>query len=611
MKWMFPPTGGGAEYGFNDSSQEHFRSGPLEHTIRETIQNSLDAVFSDKPVKVEIQLQNIKSSDINTTELKPHINQTIKRESGQQKALKFYKKSMEIIKKKNISVLSIIDSNTSGLVGNNWNALVRSEGTPNKGKMSAAGGSYGIGKNAPYSISLLRLVGYATRYPGRPGRISQFMARCKLSSHPNPQKHTQMLQHIGFGCKDFNSNGPIPFEGRNIPNNIFKLKERGTGVFIMAPNIKDKWIQEVKLYVARYFFAAIHDKKLEVYIETTKIDNQTIDDIFREGKAKEPSRHYYDTISSPQKSTIIKENIGNFEVLLCTGDSDFPNRVAYVNRRGMRITDEPAQKRNPFQVKLPWAKYTAVVRAVDDNTDTRIREMEPPDHNSIQHDLISDFEEHKKVKEGLDLVRDKIKKFVESNCGEKNIEDDIPINDLAEILHSPGSTTSGDDDDEFGKLEHRMGRTTKRKGKGENPGGNGPKNGRKPSRGGNGPGKNGPDDGNGTGGQETDHNSFDKERIVRSKDGLKIAFTPKDIKNSIKFAIKPAGEEKQKESNIEISNWKSIAPPNTEIKIENNMIIVAPKNSQRIILEVSVNGQQYTGYEIVEMVTAPKEKRKS
>ncbi len=607
-----PAHGGGAEYGFNDSSQEHFRSSPLEHTIRETIQNSLDAVFNkNKPVKVKMQLQKIKSADINANELKLHIEQTIQREKGQQEATKFYRNSMKIIKQKNISVLSIIDSNTSGLEGNNWNALVRSEGTPNKGNMSAAGGSFGIGKNAPYSISRLRLVCYATRYPGKPGRISRFMARCKLSSHPDPSKPTQMLQNIGFGCREFTRNEPIPFEGRSIPNDIFKLKERGTGVFIMAPDIYDKkWVKRAKMYVACHFFAAIHDKKLEVYIETAKIDNQTIDDIFREGKAKERSRHYYDAISAPQKYKKIESEIGNFEVLLCAGDIHAPSRVAYVNRRGMLITDDPIYKRNPFQAKLPWAKYAAVVRADNDDTDTRIREMEPPDHSSIQHDRIRNYTEHKKMKEELLYVQTEIKDFIESNCGGKNSADYILVDALASILHIPGSAISGDDGDELGDPEHRIVKAAKSRGKGKNHGGNGPgKKGGSGQGGGNGRSKDEASDGGEYGGQ--DHDLFDKERIIRSNDRLKIAFTPKDNKKSIKFAIKPAGEEKKNEDVIEISKCKSIAPPNIKIDIENNVITVNPKNSERIILEVPASGHQYTGYEIVEIAAAPEGNRES
>ena len=68
LKWTFPPTGGGIEHGFNDSAQEHFRNDAWKHTIRELIQNSLDAVRNKgKPVEVEISVSDIPSSELGSS----------------------------------------------------------------------------------------------------------------------------------------------------------------------------------------------------------------------------------------------------------------------------------------------------------------------------------------------------------------------------------------------------------------------------------------------------------------------------------------------------------------------------------------------------------------
>jgi hypothetical protein len=66
-----------------------------------------------------------------------------------------------------VRILEISDYNTCGLegddrkVGGRWHSLVKSEGVPNPN--AAAGGSYGIGKMAPFACSDARTVLYSTK----------------------------------------------------------------------------------------------------------------------------------------------------------------------------------------------------------------------------------------------------------------------------------------------------------------------------------------------------------------------------------------------------------------------------------------------------------------
>lgn len=166
VKWNFPPTGGGIAQGFNDSGKEFFKANVMEHVVRELLQNSLDAKdprHNDKPVTVNMSTMTLSPGVINSRELAKHMEKSLEQttKQGSQKGVEAYKESLKLLKKSKIPTLAVIDKYTTGLQGDKWNALVYQEGTPNKDGI-AAGGSYGIGKNAPYAASKLSLVCYST-----------------------------------------------------------------------------------------------------------------------------------------------------------------------------------------------------------------------------------------------------------------------------------------------------------------------------------------------------------------------------------------------------------------------------------------------------------------
>ena len=203
LKWTFPPTGGGVAQGFNDSAQEHFRNNAWKNTVREIVQNSLDAVRDETaPVTVEMREIEVPSSEIGSADLAGHVRAALKRtkDDGEAVGEKFYARALDILDGDTIDMLAITDSNTTGLVDEKWDALVYHEGTTRKGGMGAAGGSFGLGKNAPYLVSDLKAVCYSTRYLKR-GRQEGFIARCKLVAHDDPAGKGGELQHVGFATK--------------------------------------------------------------------------------------------------------------------------------------------------------------------------------------------------------------------------------------------------------------------------------------------------------------------------------------------------------------------------------------------------------------------------
>ena len=82
------------------------------------------------------------------------------------KTVNFLNQAIKVCQKDTIRILRISDFNTTGLPGSKeyksspWQNLVKSSGVSDKNGTS--GGSYGIGKSAPFACSDLRTVYYST-----------------------------------------------------------------------------------------------------------------------------------------------------------------------------------------------------------------------------------------------------------------------------------------------------------------------------------------------------------------------------------------------------------------------------------------------------------------
>lgn len=620
LKWTFPSTNGGAEQGFNDSGQELFRSDPLENAMREIIQNSLDAVKErDKPVEIRMFLTDVPSSEIGAGDLAQHMESALKayKASDSPDEQIFYEKAVTTLRERTISVLGITDKNTTGLIGDKWEALVHKEGTPHKRGMSAAGGSFGIGKNAPYLVSGLKTVCYSTRYLDR-GRQEKFIARCKISSHPDPCKPGIMLQHIGFGTKIRTKPGRkvLPTRGKDI-HPIFRLDAVGSGIFILGfEPLHNHWVTKTKKTVACNFFAAIHEKKLRIRIEdgesSYEITHETLDDIFETTARRDPARHYYHLVRSANaQDEEVQGRIGRFSMRLAVDNEDYPHRIAYINRRGMLVTDAKQINYNPFHVSVGvgWAKYVAVLRAADDKTDEQIRKMEPPNHKSIEYKRIIDVRVREQTKEKLDEVRKSIESIVDAATKSDADKQEINLHELWDIMpadkNAVGEGSGGDGEFDTRIIRYRP-NTPKVLGTNEGGGLGG-----RETRGG-GTGQGGRFKGGGTAESMSDRSVFGRARTIRHGDKLRVAFTPVREDDAICFVVKPAGEDAQLEREIRVSDAQAISHPDMQVNLKDNRLWIEPQGADRIVLDLDVGRDlAYTGYEIHECVHKKKDEPKT
>src|SRR5205085_1990108 len=135
------------------------------------IQNSLDArdpkVNRKEPVLVKFERLELKPSDIPDLDgLSETFRRCVKYWTDDPKAKAFFKKAEKLANAPKVTALRIGDFNTTGVLGGdkdqrkNWYNLIRCSGSSSK--WAGEGGSFGIGKNAPFAASAMRTVLYST-----------------------------------------------------------------------------------------------------------------------------------------------------------------------------------------------------------------------------------------------------------------------------------------------------------------------------------------------------------------------------------------------------------------------------------------------------------------
>ena len=624
--WRFAPTGDGVLYGYNNAGAEHFKQDPIGKLVRETVQNSLDAHEDGlPPVVVDIYECDITAEHVGAVSLQPHLEQALARtkSTGQVDGQKDYQEATRLIGQATIPCLAIVDSNTTGLQGRKWDSLIYEEGTPEKDGPGSPGGSFGIGKNAPYNVAALHTVIYCTRYTnGRQGRVEKMTGRAQLVSHPSPSDGA-MLQHIGFYTMDGNQ----PITGPDVPV-PFRLDEAGTGLWIVGfqPE-RAQWQNSAVRATIDSFFYAVHNRKLIVNIsprEAAKaitICHDTIDSLIEQRKGSPRTAHYYRAIrKEPSGSTEETGFIGPMDVHI-NSEKGAPRRVAYVNRRGMLITDTRERRRsNPFYPgsgQGAWPDYGAVVTAREDDTDRQIRRMENPAHDLITTERLPDAEQEA-AREHLNNASEQIRDIIEQAIREQDDADISNLTELAEMFpdldpNLPGNrqlntnviaptprpqriTTVDDDSDQSEDVNDEQGS------------GNGDDS------------TDSEHEGNGSGGNShyeggTDANEGSvrqtsgkaKPQAIREMvimrtgtDELSVALSPSpQAGRKVSFSIEPSGEVQWQESRLAIRTVKRVEPAGTKVEHVNGIITVTvPKGHKGPIILTLDAGQDaaYTGY---------------
>ena len=449
-RWHFPPRNGGVEI-INDPSSAFFKDNPIPKLVREVIQNSLDAKESGitSPVCVTFSDVQIERQLIGATQLFRHLTACLQRaldEERSESIRSLYEGAVETLKSSHIRCLQITDTNTTGLSGKRWDALVTQEGSVEKSNAGAPGGSFGIGKNAVFNVSDIQTVFYSTQYVDRrKGRVDLLQGKATLMAHQNPEDPSESLQHTGF----FTDADGLPMEGRRNISPPFQLEEPGTGVHIMGfnPRVAD-WVGDIVRAVLRNFFHAIHHRVLEVRIKSDEnevvITNEDLELLFERYAKDEEAFDYYRAIRDSE--VIVTDpvrTIGTLDLYIKIDGG--PKRMAYVNRNGMLISDSREKKDNPLPPnnRSLWPDFAGVIIPSTDAGDRRMRQMENPSHDAISVSQLREESEQRRMARAFASARQIIRQVMDERTHLAQSGNQANLRELAEMFPELDPTQQG------------------------------------------------------------------------------------------------------------------------------------------------------------------------
>lgn len=397
--WSFPNTPAGEFSGFNDSGISTFVGRPASGLVREVLQNSLDAQSGKEKVTVEFDIVeiDIKKNELGIADLQREIEQCRQGEKGiDEKAKAALEKALALYQGNKICCLQITDFNTTGLQGDlndpdgQWFALLKASGIGVK-QNDRAGGSFGIGKNAPFAISDLRTVFYSTRYRYNDEIVERTQGKSIWVSRKSKEGYTSATGY--YGTEDFQ-----PLTGSAVPE-CLRLKEQGTRLLVAGFDVSNAdWRPRIIATVLTNFFHAIAQGQLEVLIGTKEKDVEVIDsdrieaifeqlekqveDEWRDSDELEDiqnAKRYYNVSKGVEANhyTTELEELGTCRMWLQV-EEGAQSQVALL-RKGMVITDD-------YRGLKRWPRchdFVAVVICEDDQGQALLRRMENTRHNYL------------------------------------------------------------------------------------------------------------------------------------------------------------------------------------------------------------------------------------
>lgn len=376
-RWQFAETGGGTEDGIHNPLIEHFEGNYSYHLAREIIQNALDARNDyNKPVKVCYCLRYFKPEEFpGRNQLETIIQRCYEYWSDDEVAQNKMKLALKCIKLDKIPVLKISDYNTKGLEGGDndkkkpWYNLVKSRGS--SPKTEGEGGSFGLGKGAPYAASVLRTLFYASK--SEKDKKSRFIGIAELVSHIFESKVRR-----GSGSYGLVNQSTI-FD--QILMGDFWRKESGLDIYITGFKNDKGWKEELIKSILRNFWYAVLNEDLIVQVEDQEISFSSLPILMSNNFADEPFKDYVEPRGNPLNYFDAFLNgvpfkgklsyLGNVKFHFKQTEEKL-NYVAMMRKSHMVIFSKS------FHFPVPFA---GVFICDDDLGNEELRKMEPPTHD--------------------------------------------------------------------------------------------------------------------------------------------------------------------------------------------------------------------------------------
>jgi hypothetical protein len=471
------------DIGLADNDIDGFLRELLESVNREAAQNSNDEAL-ERPVRMSFDMEKVKVRDIPAIVKYQNIINSCLAEAQavkSEKAIDFFENAKKVLEKDSVHVLSISDSGTGGAggkfeKGGKFFTLVVSKGRTEKLNLHSAG-SFGIGKNAAFAGSELRLVFYSTRFENFGSNKFYCMGKSVLTSWRSDD--------------DQNMNNKIFFVGENsefepetdmnrLPSWLSKV-EKGLKVSIIAPRIelKNGWAKGYIASLLNNFFVAIHDKRLvfeldksrQILNESTMLHYFNDRDVIKAAEdsgmaerldwAKQSTEAF---LTGSFSSEVIDINgFGKLEVLIRVAEN-LPKKVFFI-RNGMFITDSLRHFGKPLE-RFPNTKdFLVIVRPLKDEDDSSkaLKRMENPEHNELTSGYIADEAEVEKLRSAMLEVEARVRDIIKKHA-RMEVRDSKLIDELAEYFpsHSDAESDNSDSDNDPTKIDVSKKKTKKK-----------------------------------------------------------------------------------------------------------------------------------------------------
>lgn len=492
--WKFAPYSGRVN-GLNEAGENTFSNELVTGFVREVIQNSVDAASGDLPVRVAFTLDKLNGPALEPLKsAREYVDAGLKflehlesdRRSKNQELQyleraekSFFMLARETISQPAVTVLGIHDYGTTGLTGaishasdlaqnSSWLALTRGSGV-SVNKMGGAGGSHGIGHNAPFAISTINTVLYlSTRQKDTGTTETLFQGSMRLRTiQPDffEDGKTSIDQYGYYGQRD--ENEPLPLVDEAIPEWATDLRPRssevGTSVFVVSPieiAPEKLWLLIAGAAIAN-FYVAFENGHLSLQVGQKYLINR--DTVRHQWADLIQSEKYQELLSSStnsdkdtsriefvttrhqpdKKGTLDFGDLGTAEWSLRTGDDVRQKGVAFARGRGMYISHSLPKLRLSSIKRFPT--FSLFVSLGDSPASQIVRAMENPSHTEVSIDEVKNFSEKVEIEDKYNRIKNAVIELLD-RLFPKIDDEEFELNSFSQFFQLPFG--AGDDEKE-------------------------------------------------------------------------------------------------------------------------------------------------------------------
>ena len=415
MRWSFPSNNNGDVNGISNSGVETFQGTPLKSLAREICQNSLDAALDENTVTVDFISFELSKEEIPGAEdLCDAFNRSLEFWEPK-KAQDFFKAALEVMNAEKIPFLRISDYNTTGLCGSDgeyntpWCNLTKSSGASDKAGTS--GGSFGIGKYAPFACSSFRTVFYSTL--DKDGK-SAYQGISRITSFRND--NNEITSGVGYCGGDNNS--PV-FNQQLVLDPAYSRPEgkTGTDVYIAGFRKSADWKSDIVASILDGFLYAIYTGKLVVHVDDITISKEHLTDLCDDYKEylTENANNYYEILTTTQSVDVDFKNmvLVRLWIAIRPDRPDMHRKVAMIRKTGMKIMDKGGISGN-----IPFA---GVMLIEGEKINDFLRSLENPQHTKWEPDRCAKGRQYAQniIRDLISVIKDELEKLKPEDDGDE------------------------------------------------------------------------------------------------------------------------------------------------------------------------------------------------